>query len=80
MPQTRSLVEIYSSAIDSFRLTKAPSTGFDYLDDDDDAGGRNLYKQLPRKAIFNRGPYEWCDGAKEMSFVIRLVYNSAISN
>jgi hypothetical protein len=36
-----------------FRLTVAPPTGFDYLDGGDDAGGRNLYKQLPRTALVN---------------------------
>jgi hypothetical protein len=36
--------EIYSSGVDIFLLTVAPSTGFDYLDDDDAAGGRHLYK------------------------------------
>jgi hypothetical protein len=36
-----------------FRLTVSPSTGLDYVDGGDDAGNRNLYKQLPRKVILN---------------------------
>jgi hypothetical protein len=51
--RARSLGDVYSSVVDRFRLTVAPSKEFDYLDDGDDAGGRNLYKQLPGKAIFN---------------------------
>jgi hypothetical protein len=52
--RARSLGEIYSSAVDMFRPTVAPSTGFDYLEYGDDIGGPNLHRQPPRKAIFNK--------------------------
>jgi hypothetical protein len=50
--RARSLGDIYSRAVDGFRLAVTPPTGCDYVDGGDDAGGRNLCKQLARKGHF----------------------------